>query len=456
MAFYDFETVAEREDNSEDAQHRVNAVGLSFELREGSFSDVYFYDDALDLQNDGNVDTNCYSFQYWPSDLANSCWNSAPPKSLFDAKFITSSDLEAQPTDQDTTNQEEEEEAQETVPVGGFFDAEAIDVDEAYDYDAEDPILMEEILNHVDDGFKIAGKNTAMGKFVDFILDPKFYNYVFLAHNASRFDAILLLRELHSRRLKLEPVFDGNNLLQLCVPLLRIRFIDSIRYIKLPLAKFTLRFPDLEKEEQVEKGVFPYHMNNPDYYDYGISFGGQFPEEALFLDEFKTEQGEKNYLEFKESWPKNKVYVFKNELEKYLKMDIRVLRGGIVRLCKELFDFQSELYEDTPMNEREYRHPLSKPHFTRSSFSHGLWQKFEMEPETFYLLSNQRGARNTSTKEKRWLDYLISKGKTIKTEWNQPEGQKRFCKSYYPDGIEELPNGSAIVYEFFGCQVIKQ
>ena len=41
-----------------------------------------------------------------------------------------------------------------------FFDAEAIDVDEEYDYDAEDPILMEEILNHVDDGFKMADKNT--------------------------------------------------------------------------------------------------------------------------------------------------------------------------------------------------------------------------------------------------------------------------------------------------------
>ena len=85
MAIYDFETVAEREDNSEDAQHRVNAVGLSFELQKGSFSDVYFYDDALDLQNDGKVNTDCYTFQYWPSDLANSCWNSAPPKSLFDA-----------------------------------------------------------------------------------------------------------------------------------------------------------------------------------------------------------------------------------------------------------------------------------------------------------------------------------------------------------------------------------
>ena len=120
-----------------------------------------------------------------------------PPK-------VTSSDLttEAQPSDQDNNNQEEEE-PQETVPVGLFFDAEAIDVDEEYDYDAEDPILMEEILNHVDDGFKMADKNTAMGKFVDFILDPKFYNYVFLAHDASRFDAILLLRELHSRRLNL-------------------------------------------------------------------------------------------------------------------------------------------------------------------------------------------------------------------------------------------------------------
>ena len=52
-----------------------------------------------------------------------------------------------------------------------------------------------------------------------------------------------------------------------------------------------------------------------------------------------------------------------------------------------------------------------------------------------------------------WLDYLNDKkGRNIKTEWNQPNGQKRIGP-YYPDGIEEDDDGSITVFEFFGCQV---
>ena len=69
------------------------------------------------------------------------------------------------------------------------------------------------------------------------------------------------------------------------------------------------------------------------------------------------------------------------------------------------------------------------------------------------MLTNQRNARKTSQKERMWLDYLNDKkGRNIKTEWNQPNGQKRIGP-YYPDGIEEDDDGTITVFEFFGCQV---
>ena len=77
-----------------------------------------------------------------------------------------------------------------------------------------------------------------------------------------------------------------------------------------------------------------------------------------------------------------------------------------------------------------------------------------MPENSIYLLSNQRNARKTSYKERLWLDYLIeTQNKDIKTEWNQPYGQKRVIKKYYPDGLEITKDKKQIAYEFLGCNI---
>ena len=84
---------------------------------------------------------------------------------------------------------------------------------------------------------------------------------------------------------------------------------------------------------------------------------------------------------------------------------------------------------------------------------HDLWLAFEMEDNTLYLLSNQLGTRKTSEEERLWLEYLISKGRDISTEWNSPYGQESVVGNYFPDGIEKLSDGSVRLYEFLGCVV---
>ena len=67
-----------------------------------------------------------------------------------------------------------------------------------------------------------------------------------------------------------------------------------------------------------------------------------FPDEEFFYDEFHTQAAAENYRTFKESWPPDKLYCFSTEMHKYLKQDVEVLRGGCVRLLKEMLDFQDE------------------------------------------------------------------------------------------------------------------
>ena len=188
-----------------------------------------------------------------------------------------------------------------------------------------------------------------------------------------------------------------------------------------------------------------------------------FPDEEFFYDEFHTQAAAENYRTFKESWPPDKLYCFSTEMHKYLKQDVEVLRGGCVRLLKEMLDFQDEYVSDPANRDKNLRffHPFTG-FFTSSSFVHSVFLYFELEEDTVYLLVDQRNARKTSAKERFWLDYLSKvKKRDIRTEWNHEQGAAKLG-GYYPDGLERLsrsevrcfpPGAKYRVYEMMGCQV---
>ena len=224
------------------------------------------------------------------------------------------------------------------------------------------------------------------------------------------------------------------------------------------LAKFSKRFPDME-EEGLSKFTFPYRLNRPEFYGKQIPF----PDEEFFYDEFHTKAAVDNYRRFKESWPDGQLYCFNTEMHKYLRQDVVVLRGGCVRLLKEMLDFQDEYVSDPANSGRQLKffHPFTG-FFTSSSFAHSVFLYFELEENTVYLLVDQRNARKTSAKERFWLDYLTRvKKRDIRTEWNHENGAAKLG-GYYPDGLEVLsrddvrrfpPGAKYRVYEMMGCQV---
>lgn len=156
-----------------------------------------------------------------------------------------------------------------------------------------------------------------------------------------------------SRKIIVDPLYDGNKLLQITLPQLKLRIVDSYRYIRLPLSKFNKRFPEMQQND-LAKGVFPHKMNKPEYYHYN----GSFPTRELFLDEFSSDAAVSHYEQFKESWDVNKPYSFQDEMHTYLASDVRVLREGCVRLCKELFELQQELNTDPILIERNLEDKL--------------------------------------------------------------------------------------------------
>ena len=448
LAFFDLETTVEAwGSETEEAAgelgqahaHRINAVGLSFEsaTRPGVFSEMYFYDNDMHHEEDGVLREDCFSQVYWPPTMEygknNFVRATLPKHKQPRAEKLGGGEAEGGRTPERET----------------FADDAAVEADSDEEEEEEDATLPASSTSPYDEG-------SAVDKFLAYILTPSFYGYTFLAHNAARFDSFLLIGRLVALGYAVDPIFDGNKLLQLSVKSLKLRFIDSWRYIMLPLSKFRQRFPDMElgpDGQSLAKGTFPYKFNLPQHYDYE----GDLPARQYFVDPFSSAAAIEEYESMAKSWPAGRRWCFKKEMHAYLAQDVRLLRGGALCLLQELLRFQDNIFAESDCKAQKrhyYLHPFSPPYFSKSTFTHSLWQEFGMEEDTLTLLTNQKNARKTSAGEQEWLSFLNWKREAsgeplIRTGHSHPGGQA-CVEGYFPDGVD-APNRR--LYEYAGCVV---
>ena len=386
MCFFDFES------KIDGPHHEVNAVGFSFEEERGVFSEIYFYDDEMRHYEDKKEKSRCYNYKYWTSSLEEQegLWKTKVPKYMQKVAFLNADvllDIQRQALLGHSENEKDD------FHRRGFFDTEAKEAaSEESEDDEEEGFVEEEMdtegakglpgwdsdfLESCDkeefesDVATPCERGSALSKFVDFLLDTRFYNATLIAHCASQYDSHLLVNEIHARKVRTVPCFDGNRLLHLYIPVLKMRVIDSYRYIQMALARFPKRFPSIISEENVEKGCFPFFFNRPSSYEYGNDERDPvFPPREEFLDQFSSEAAEKTYEDFRASWPQNEPYVFKDEIHRYLQSDIYVLRAGCLRLCEEFFQLQEELNARRVHGKgKDFFHCFTSPYFTGNCFS---------------------------------------------------------------------------------------
>jgi len=287
---------------------------------------------------------------------------------------------------------------------------------------------------------------TALEKFLDFILQPFFYNTTFLAHYGRGFDHLLLLNRLYRRQVKCEPIFDGHKLLQLSLPQFKMRFIDSHRYVPLPLSQLPKRFENINRilgENTLsanEKGIFPFKFNREEHYDYV----GAIPGKEWFVDEFTTVDKEKKIEEFLIS-KRGQLYDFKKELFTYLKADVLLLAAAVCCLLEEFAQFQESIQAEKADDDKLWFHCFSKPFITLPQFIHALWRTYGLN-HTLYLLANQTFPRKTSYGELEWLGYVKTSHPNLICA--SATGRQERVGSYYLDGY--CPD-TKTAFEFLGC-----
>ena len=269
------------------------------------------------------------------------------------------------------------------------------------------------------------GKDTVK-QFCQWLFTPQHKGCIVVAHNFQGYDGYFIKDYLIQNAIRYEIIYRGAKSLSLKVPDWGIRFIDSINFIPMALAKFPKTFG----QDELCKGYFPHMFNkdeNQNYVgpipcqnDYGVNFMKPGERDAFIA--WHDEQVANNYR-----------YDFREEIIKYCRSDVGILRKCCL-LYREMFRKETDI------------DPFNKA-LTIASYCQEVYRTNFLEKDTIAVFNNHRQWKiKQSNVAVTWLSY-ISEKEDLYIQHVRNDGEKR-VEPYSLDGYCEETNTA---YEFQGC-----
>ena len=269
------------------------------------------------------------------------------------------------------------------------------------------------------------GKDTVKD-FCQWLFTPQHKGCIVVAHNFQGYDGYFIKDFLIQNAIPYEIIYRGAKSLSLKVPGWDIRFIDSINFIPMALAKFPKTFG----QDELCKGYFPHMFNkdeNQNYVgpipcqnDYGVNFMKPGEREAFMA--WHDEQVANNYR-----------YDFREEIIKYCRSDVDILRKCCL-LYREMFRKETDI------------DPFNKA-LTIASYCQEVYRTNFLKKDTIAVFTSDRQLKiKQSNVAVTWLSY-ISEKEDLYVQHVRNGGEKRI-EGYSLDGYCEETNTA---YEFQGC-----
>ena len=284
------------------------------------------------------------------------------------------------------------------------------------------------------------GKN-AVKDFCTWLLTPEHQDCIVIAHNFQGYDSYPIIKFLNENAIVCDATYTGTKCIALKTKTkekhqfaIRIKFIDSLNFIPMALAKFPKTFA----QPELCKGYFPHFFNkdeNQDYVgpipcqdDYGVNFMKPEAREAFMT--WHQEQVENNY-----------VFDFRHEILKYCRSDVDILAE-----CCKLYRGMLKLVTSTDGNPETGIDPFDKA-LTIAGYCMQVYRTKFLEKDTIALLpQHQELKRKQSHEALQWLFYTAEK-EEIHIQHARNGGEKR-VGNYYLDGYCEETHTA---YEYQGC-----
>ena len=232
------------------------------------------------------------------------------------------------------------------------------------------------------------GKDTVKN-FCEWLFTPEHKGCIVVAHNFQGYDGYFINEFLIANAIHYEIIYRGAKSLSMNVPLFNIKFIDSINFIPMSLAKFPKTFG----QDELCKGYFPHMFNkdeNQNYVgpipcqnDYGVNFMKPGEREAFMA--WHDEQVANNYR-----------YDFREEIIKYCRSDVDILRKCCL-LYREMFRKETDI------------DPFNKA-LTIASYCQEVYRTNFLKKDTIAIFNHDRQLKiKQSNVAVKWLSYISEK-----------------------------------------------
>ena len=283
------------------------------------------------------------------------------------------------------------------------------------------------------------GKNTVKD-FCTWLLTPKHDESIVIAHNFQGYDSYPILKHLRENTIECKAIYNGAKCMSLETKAdkphhckIRIKFIDSLNFIPMALAKFPKTFA----QPELCKGYFPHFFNKDENQEYV----GPIPcQDDYGVNYMKPEAREKFMAWHQEQVENNYVFDFRHEILKYCRSDVDIL----AECCKL---YRGMFMEATDMGKDETGMDPFDTATTIAAYCMQVYRAKFLQKDTIALLpQHQHFKRKQSREALQWLSY-ISEKEEVHIQHDRNGGEKRVGK-YYLDGYCEETHTA---YEYQGC-----
>ena len=162
------------------------------------------------------------------------------------------------------------------------------------------------------------GKDTTVD-FCKWLFTKDHQDCIVVAHNFQGYDGYFIQKYLNENAVMHKPLLRGAKIVSLTVPMFNIKFIDSLNFIPMSLAKFPKTFGMRE----LCKGYFPHLFNKEENQNYV----GPIPDADYYApNTMKPEVREAFLTWHKEQRDNGYIFNFKEEIIKYCRSDVDILR----------------------------------------------------------------------------------------------------------------------------------
>jgi hypothetical protein len=186
------------------------------------------------------------------------------------------------------------------------------------------------VQNEAGDEWVFEGDNTR-NEFCEWLFTKEHEGCIVVAHNFQGYDGYFIQQYLHENGVIPEVIMRGGKILSMYIPMLKIKFIDSLSFIHMRLADFPKTFG----LNELVKGYFPHLFNRRENQNYI----GPLPPSPYYHPDGMSPSDREKFVKWHSNLvADNYVFNFREEILTYCRSDVDILR----RCCLEF----RELFRD--------------------------------------------------------------------------------------------------------------